>query len=161
MKPGKEPLALFTGVHEGGHILIHGSIYDTVCEGQLELPGIESQPVIYCRRSNIENFADNKPNRTISDWREHHADYFAAAIAMPNATFRPVVHSILREHGIRTGYIAPDIDDDSDYLSEELLPETIMEIYGVSKRAAKIKLRKAGFVGERRAYGRSYPQMRL
>ena len=65
---------------------------------------------------------------------------------MPNATFKPFVNEFLREHGIWRGSIALGTDDDLDIIAEELLPEQIAEVYGVSKLAALVKLKKCGFV---------------
>jgi len=113
MQEGKEGLATFTGLHEGGHILLHSQ----VC-------------------------AEDRGN----EWQEYQADYFAAAIAMPNATFRPFASRLLREHGIRRGRIYLGADEDLDILAKDILPDFIKEVYGVSRQAAFIKLRKTGFI---------------
>jgi len=55
MQADKEGLALFTGLHEGGHILIHGSVYDALYDGQLELPDADLPAVVCCRRSNVDS----------------------------------------------------------------------------------------------------------
>jgi hypothetical protein len=65
---------------------------------------------------------------------------------MPNKTFRPFVNRLLRENGIYTGHIRIGRDSDLDIFAYDLLPEYISEAYGVSKRAARIKLRKTEFV---------------
>ena len=144
MEPGKEGLANFTGLHEGGHILIHRGVYAPEYDEQTyfeeELP-----PMVYCHRENVENFV-KKQERTAKQWREHHADYFAAAFAMPNKTFRPFVNQLLREHDVWKGSIILGRDGDLDILAEEILPDYIAEVYGVSRRAAFIKLKQCGFV---------------
>jgi Zn-dependent peptidase ImmA (M78 family) len=146
MEPGKEGLALFTGFHEGGHLVMHWDVFVNK-DGYPYERTIDEAAVLCCRRENIESFGFGKKERTASEWREHQADYFAAAIAMPNATFRPFVNGIMRENNYYKGYIKTGIDDELDILANDLLPEYISETYGVSKRAARIKLRKAGFVG--------------
>ena len=148
MKPGKEGLALFTGLHEGGHVLVHSGVYASDPENQIS-PEDESS-LICCRRGNIESFGTGNKTRSAADWREHHADYFAAAIAMPNATFVPVVNQLLREQNFWKGQIVTGRDEELDYLAEYLLPECISEIYGVSKKAAFIKLKKVGFVMDKK-----------
>jgi Zn-dependent peptidase ImmA (M78 family) len=143
MEPGRNGLALFTGLHESGHFLIHQGVY--AVENKNRENKIPS--VVYCRRETIENFgAKSTAERTAKQWREHHADYFAASLSMPNATFIPFVHSFLREHGVFKKGIVLGRDDDLDILGKDLLPERISEVYGVSKRAALIKLHKSGFV---------------
>ncbi|MCL2775616.1 MAG: ImmA/IrrE family metallo-endopeptidase [Oscillospiraceae bacterium] len=141
MEPGREGLALFTGLHEGGHILIHSGVYDTFRVGQ-----------VCCRRENVENNGGKWQQRTAVEWREHQADYFAAALAMPNATFMPFVNHFLRENGIWKNCIVLGYDEDMDIFAQELLPERISEVYGVSKRAASIKLKKSGFVADMQPY---------
>ena len=141
-EPGMEGLALFTGLHEAGHLVLHRDVFETDASGAVS--GAAS--TIVCRRAGIENAGFAKTERTPEDWREHQADYFAAAIAMPNATFRPFVHQFLRENGVYRGRIQTGRDPDLDILADDLLPEYIAETYGVSKRAARIKLRKGGFV---------------
>ena len=103
------------------------------------------EPIVCCRRSNIESKLDKGKNPTAAQWREHHADYFAAAITMPNATFRPFIKQLLKEHDFHRGWITLDKDEDWDILALDLLPEAISEVYGVSKRAAQIKLKTSGF----------------
>jgi len=138
MQEGKEGLATFTGLHEAGHLLMHWEVYGGAAE-----PG---DRVICCYRESIESFYVKATKRTTLEWREYQADYFAAAIAMPNATFKPFVHKFLREHGVRKGAIILGRDEDLDILAEVILPEGIGSVYGVSKRAASVKLRKLGFV---------------
>jgi Zn-dependent peptidase ImmA (M78 family) len=146
MQPGKEGLALFTGLHEGGHIMLHSSVYVSGCANQLSLFEDALSPIVSCHRDSIENFGTTRRQRTPVEWREHHADYFAAALAMPNATFKPFVHNLLREHDFWKGKIITGVDEDLDDLARYILPECISEAYGVSKKAAFVKLRKTGFV---------------
>jgi len=151
MGDDKEHLALFTGMHEGGHITMQWHVYTgETFDGELFDPDFEwnsdIEPIVYCRRSNIESKLSKKDNPTAEQWREHHADYFAAAITMPEATFRPFVKQLLREHGFYKGWITMGKDEDLDILAYDLLPEEISEVYGVSKRAARIKLKTSGYV---------------
>ena len=152
LKPGREGLAAFTGFHEGGHFLLHPGVYRTEYKNQTKIEtGGEKKlsGMVYCRRDSIESSAGSRAKsgeRTPKQWREHQADHFAASLSMPNATFIPLVTEYLREHGIFKRYIALGQDDDLDILVKELLPEHIAGVYGVSKRAAEIKLKKSGFI---------------
>ena len=137
MERGKEGLAMFTGLHESGHILIHPKVYETFRAGQ-----------VCCRRENVESFGNGGSQRTPEQWLEHQADYFAAALAMPNVTFVPFVNEFLREQGVYKRSIVLNEDEDLDILAKDLLPERIHEVYGVSKHAASVKLKKSGFVVE-------------
>lgn len=151
MEPGKESLALFSGMHEGGHITIHWHVYtgETYDGDEYSMDYNEEDalnPIVCCRREHIEIKGNMKKDRTAKEWREHHADYFAAAIIMPIITFKPFVNKILRENGYYKGAITIGRDDDLDILADDIIPDAITETYGVSKRAARIKLRKTGFV---------------
>jgi len=148
-KPGKEKIALFTGMHEGGHKIFHWHIFKHLHE--FEESGYESDEeitssLVCCRREYIENFGSSKQIRKAAEWREHHADYFASAATMPNATFRPYVNGLLRANGYYKGMITLGRDGYLDILADDIIPEAISDVYGVSKRAARIKLRKTGFV---------------
>ncbi len=151
MKSGQEPRLLFSGGHEAGHLVIHENVFvdeDGIPDKQSN--GFAS--VIICRRDGIESFGNGKKKRSPADWREHQADYFAAAATMPNATFRPVVNTFLRQHGVYTPYITIGDSSDLNILAKTLLPDYISEIYGVSKSAALIKLRKSGFIESEKSY---------
>ena len=151
MEPGREALALFSGMHEGGHITMHWPVFTgETYDGEDVYPDYEYdgelESVVCCSRENIEIARSPKQIRTAEGWREHQADYFAAAITMPNATFKPFVNNLLRECGHYKGAIRLGINADLDILADDILPDAISETYGVSRRAARIKLRKTGFV---------------
>ena len=151
MDDDKEHLALFTGMHEGGHITMQWHVYTgETFDGELfDLEydwDDDIEPIVYCRRSNIENRLSTRRNPTPMEWREHHADYFAAAITMPNKTFKPFVAQLLREHSYYERTITLGRDEDWDILALDLLPDAISDVYGVSKRAARIKLKTSGFI---------------
>ena len=147
--------AMFTGLHEGGHIMMHGGVYNPDVDGQISFIEEEHFAILSCRRDSIAEFVPSlwgTNTRTPAEWREYHANYFAAAIAMPNATFRPFIQCLLRQHEFRKGQIITGLDEDWDYLAEELLPMEISEVYGVSRQAAFIKLKQAGFVLNKKAH---------
>jgi hypothetical protein len=58
----------------------------------------------------------------------------------------------MREHNYYRNYITLGVNDDWDILAHDLLPDAINETYGVSKQAARIKLRTSGFVKGRQSY---------
>jgi len=150
MEPGRESLALFSGMHEGGHIKMHWHVHTgETLEGDVYDPDYEYaaiSPVVCCRRENIESNDPPKKVRTAKEWLEHHADYFAAAITMPNRTFIPFVRGLLRENSYYRSSVTLGVHEDWDILVNDIIPDAINEVYGVSKRAARIKLRKANIV---------------
>ena len=140
MEEGKEGLALFTGLHECGHFIFDYDTYNNMDYHN------ENASAILCRQGNIENFSSRKYHRTPSEWREHHADYFAAGISMPNTTFIPFINRKMREYFYYKPQVIIGENEETDYLAEVVLPQDISETYGVSKRAAYIKLIKCGFI---------------
>ena len=149
--PDMKPVARFSGVHEGGHSLMQWHVFtgETI-DGEPFDPDYkwdDIYPAVCCRREHIESKTYIKRDkRTAEEWREHHADYFGGAVTMPNATFIPYIRRLLRDNGYYKGFITMGRDDDLDILAHDLLPDAINETYGVSKQAARIKLRTSGFV---------------
>ena len=146
MQEGKEGLALFTALHEAGHLCLHSGEYAEVNDFD------QSISSILCRRDNIESFTSRKRKHSPKDWQEHQADCFAACIAMPGMTFIPFVLKALCDNGIWKTTITLGRDEDTDYIAQVILPELISETYGVSKAAAFIKMIKCGFVIDRERY---------
>ena len=146
MVEGKEGLALFTGLHEGGHLWMHPGVYSE-CSAQLGLfDSLESQSIICCRRKQFEGFGGQRNFVTAEQWREHQANYFASAVAMPKSTFVPLCRDFLKSEGIRDGRIVTGFDRQHDRIALFDLPCRISETYGVSHQAASIKLKKFGVV---------------
>ena len=144
---GREGLELFTGLHEGGHFWMHQQVY-AKDERQLSLLGDAAalEPVICCRKDDVESFGRKGGIRTPEQWREHQADYFAAALAMPKATFVPFVQETLAVNGIPEGRLIENAGLDEIVLATKILPKIVSEVYGVSKAAAYVRLRKTGLV---------------
>lgn len=159
---GREGLELFTGLHEGGHLWMHPGVF-IECEMQASLFGNDGElrPVICCRKADIENFGKSGDNRTKDKWREHQANYFASAIAMPGATFIPLVQEVLISRGITDGRIIEDAGYDEYFLAKEVLPDILVDTYGVSRTAAYVKLRKFGFVVDQETVNKERKEIRL
>jgi Zn-dependent peptidase ImmA (M78 family) len=159
---GREGLELFTGLHEGGHLWLHSNVYAEPT-GQLSLFGTheELRPVTCCRKSDIENFGKKSDYRTAEQWREHQADYFASAIAMPKSTFMPMAREVLKSNGISDGFIIEDSGLKESFFAKDKLPQLIASTYGVSKTAAYVKLRKFGFIVDKKTVENKNSQFKL
>jgi len=127
-------MAMFTALHESGHYFMHKGVYSIFRAGQ-----------VCCRRKNTK-VPDGRSNRTAEQWREHQANRFASSLAMPDRTFFPFVNNMLREYNLWKRCIILGQDADLDIVANDLLPESISEVYGVSKQAASVKLKSSGFV---------------
>ena len=158
---GREGLELFTGLHEGGHLWMHAGVF-AQNEMQLSLfRNNELRPVTCCRKTDIEGFGKKRGYRTPEEWREHQADYFASAIAMPGATFIPLVQEALKSQGITVGRIVEDGGANEGFLAQKVLPQMLAATYGVSRTAAYVKLRKLGFVVDRETVAKEKRQLRI
>lgn len=161
MEKGKEGLALFTCLHEGGHLWMHPGVF-IKCREQISLFDInEEKQVICCRRESIENFGNKKTLMTAEDFREHQASYFASAIAMPKSTFIPLAKEILKTAGINGGRIVTGIDYDLDLFADREFPQRISDVFGVSKQAASIRLKKLGLIIDKETYRKQNAQKAL
>ncbi len=136
---GREGLELFTGLHEAGHYLLHPRVF-AVPEGQRPLFE-KLDPIMICKRSEVGHYGRRQGPKTRAEWLEHQANYFASAIAMPRATFKPLVRDTLKSYGITEGYVLKG--------QEDFLVQVIVKAYGVSKAAACVRLEKLDFFKEK------------
>ncbi|MCL2517310.1 MAG: hypothetical protein FWF15_01985 [Oscillospiraceae bacterium] len=145
-----QPVARFSGMHEAGHSMMQWHVFTgQTFDGEEFDPDYDWDdiyPAVCCRRENIESKVYLKKERNAKQWREHHADYFAGAITMPNITFMKFVRNLMRSHGYYKDAITMGVDEDWDILAYDILPDAINEAYGVSKQAARIKLKTSRFV---------------
>lgn len=159
---GREGLELFTGLHEGGHLWMHSGVFiRDERQGSLFSGRQNLKTVTCCRKTDIESFGKRGGFRTAEQWREHQADYFASAMAMPNATFIPLVLEVLKTQGIAGGRVILDGGPEEFILAKNRLPQIIAEVYGVSKAAAFVKLRKTGFIVDRQIVENEQAQLQL
>lgn len=145
MQDGKEGFAKFTHLHEGGHLLMHPAVYKRV-DNQLSIFdfGIGEQQqshVATCRRSTIA--AQGKQRLiTEEDFREHQANTFAAALAMPRPTFVPCAKEMICRCGFPDGiWVEDELDWDYE-LGLSCLVERLADIFGVSRSAATVQLKR-------------------
>ena len=134
-------MALFTALHESGHVFFHKGVYSIFRAGQ-----------ICCRKKSAGTVPNGQINWTAEEWREHQANRFASSLAMPDRTFIPFVSELLHEYNLWRRCIVLGQDADLDIVAKDLLPESISEAYGVSKQAAFVKLKSSGFVQAQRVF---------
>jgi hypothetical protein len=145
MADDKKGLCSFTVLHEGGHLFIHPEVYTRPDTDQISLfDGMTSTSrVVCCRRNTIESGVTGSATWTEEDFREHHANVFAAAIAMPKRTFIPYVRDVIRAHGFKAGYIVAG-DWEVDDFDVPCIASEVAKTYGVSKSAALVNMKKRG-----------------
>lgn len=147
MEDGKEGFAKFTHLHEGGHFLIHPTVYRRVSNQltlfDLGMENTRDSHIVTCKRSAICGQKERSELKTEEDFREHHANTFAGGIAMPRPTFIPCAKEMIRKAGFSGGvWIESEIIDwDYDFALSSMI-EQLADIFGVSKSAAKVQLKR-------------------
>jgi Zn-dependent peptidase ImmA (M78 family) len=147
MEKGNEGLALFTGLHEAGHVWLHSQVCPQHSKGVHQGADGHQSRILCCRAEHIEGFRQKEV--TPEDWREHQANDFALALSMPNAVFIPFVLRKWKEEGIHQEVVIVGNDPSVDWKVQKVLPDLLSHTFGVSKQAAMTKLRKVGLVIER------------
>lgn len=162
IKDGKEGLELFTGLHEGGHLWLHKGVY-TRLENQVSMFQDEKilKPVVCCRKNNIKSFGKKYTKKSSDYWREYQANYFASAIAMPKSTVTPFIKEKIQNFGITDGYVIEDRGTEEYLISTKVLPEILSDTYGVSKSAAYVRLKKLGFIVDKKLIDEKKKQFKL
>lgn len=162
MDDGKEGFAAFTILHEGGHLCLHPAVYRRM-GGQLSLfdDHKDGDYVVCCRRSSLES---NGPKRskltTQEEFREHQANVFAASVAMPRSTFIPTAQELIRKCGFKDGVFVMTDEMDWDYtLGVSAIEESLSALYGVSKTAANIQMKRLGLLMSEEKYLEQHRQI--
>lgn len=156
MEDGKEGFAKFTHLHEGGHFLIHPTVYRreanqmSLFDFGLEDPGSH---VVTCKRSTILGQGERSELKTEEDFREHHANTFAAAIAMPRPTFIPCAREMICKAGFSDGiWVEEELLDWDFDLALPAMIERLSDIFGVSKSAARVQLKRQHLLMSEKEY---------
>ena len=155
MEEGREGFALFTQMHEAGHLLMHQGVFKM------------TQPVaaraIACRQSGIGSRKWRL--ETQEDFREHQADTFAAALTMPREPFLKLAREVMKEYdlGVDTdGIIALNTYQryTPSYPRRRLF-RALSEAFGVSRTAAEVQLWKYGLIMDKDEYERKQRKLQM
>ena len=145
MAPGKEALANFTVLHEGGHFCMHREVFE---DGMRR-----NCPPEFCSRK--KSGQSRKRLESQKDFREHQADVFAAAVALPADTLVPCATRMIRCMGFPDGvFVTGHKYDRNKKPALDRLIGNLAETCGVSRSAVKIRLQRLGLLQDRLEYGR-------
>lgn len=162
MDDGKEGFAAFTVLHEGGHLCLHPAVYRRF-NGQLSLfdNHKDGDYVVCCRRSSLESSGTKRSKLTTQEeFREHQANVFAASIAMPRPTFVPAAQELIRKSGFKDGvYVMPTVMDWDYNFAVSAIEETLSELFGVSKSAANVQMKRLGLLMTEEKYLEQHRQL--
>ena len=131
----------FTLAHEISHLLLHSGA--NCSTGTISRNATENETVIMCRPG--ESISNRTKPQSTADWLEWQADRMAAALLMPEPTFKYVVEVFMKNSG--AGSIAEIkymIDKNWSNVTDELLFK-LGQIFEVSKTAARYRLRDCGY----------------
>ena len=135
---GKDGFALFTALHEAGHLCMHQAAY-----GKRETG---SGNILCCRKMNIGRYDCGSGLTDSYLFREHQANEFAAFLAMPRRTFVPYARELIKEAGFDDGvFLHDDKSWESDYALDTVIG-TLRNTFGTSYTAVRIHLRKLGLL---------------
>lgn len=138
-----------TGLHEGGHIWLHGPLLRPD-PNQIALKNIGLAKTS-CRKSGMEEVIRIQP--TSDDlWREWQATVFAITIALPRKSLNITVPELFKVNGVEGRQLVTDADMGAEQLSYHTIPETLSQIYNMSKEAIRYRLNKIGFYTTKERY---------
>ena len=155
MEEGREGFAIFTQMHEAGHLLMHQGVFRAL------------QPVaarcIACRQSGVGKF--KLKLETQDDFREHQADTFAAALLMPRTPFVKMATELITElwpDEARDGILVEDcVRRYTPSHKRNVLLRDLSEAFGVSRTAARIQAQKYGLIVDKDAYMRKQRKLKV
>ena len=152
LRRGRESLLLFTLLHEGGHFCMHREVFD-----RMYARGCQER---FCHRRKEPGKKYSRRLETQRDFREHQANVFAAAIAMPRQTMEPCADKMIRCAGFPEGVFVTGLSCDNikqKYLEQLIL--SFAKAYGVSNDAARIRLEKIGKIQSYTNYMRTHDHL--
>ena len=134
----------FTILHECGHAWMHAKVYRRKALSLFAASGINKQ-LVRCFRSYLT--CSRRSLVTEEDFREHQANVFAAAIAMPRATFVPYAKRLLKRYGFDGQYSSQYVGDSRSFQDTyNMFLSNLAKAYDVSCQSVDIKLHKLGLV---------------
>ncbi len=133
------PRRRYTEAHEGAHFILHREYYnqtDNITANRTNNP----LNYIACRKVEIYG----KSLRNEFAWMEWQADCLAASLLMPKNIFCDYAKKVIRENGVRRGYLI-----NGTYTNRRQAFEIITEVaeqFNVSYRAAQIRMLTLGLI---------------
>jgi Zn-dependent peptidase ImmA (M78 family) len=132
----------FTFMHEGSHWLIHRPAFSE--DNPYGTPGVFENQYLAAKEGRID-YSRSQKERTDSERIERQADFLASALLMPKTTLRMAFKDFFKVYGERAQAIVRGRSAWDDCFAIQL-PEYVAVKFGVSKRAALIRLEKLGAI---------------
>ena len=134
------PRKRYTKAHEGAHWVLHQPYFQKADGiGQRSLCG----GFVACRT--VEQYIPTTPTTSRKvNWLEWQADTLAASLLMPRDVFMYYTKSLLRQAGIKHGYLSAKCGQDRQ-LFHEIAPD-LCKKFSVSMRAVQIRMIHLGLI---------------
>jgi len=133
-----KPRLRFTTMHEGAHWILHREAFSK--DNPFGTAGIYENQYLAAKEGRVD-YSRSQNERTDIERMERQADFLAAAILMPRAALREAYKGFFRVNGDKPRRIVRGASPKDDYYANRL-PEFVACLFGVSKRAALIRLEK-------------------
>ncbi|MDL2234684.1 ImmA/IrrE family metallo-endopeptidase [Christensenellaceae bacterium OttesenSCG-928-L17] len=132
------PRLRFTTLHEGAHWLLHRESFAE--DNPMGAVGVYENQYLAAKEGRID-YSRCQRERTDSERMERQADFLASAILMPRPALRVAFRDFFKYYDDRPRRIIKGSSIMDDCYADQL-PRYVAKLFGVSKRAALIRLEK-------------------
>jgi hypothetical protein len=130
---GREHRLRTTLTHEYGHVRFHGHLWEEKLSSPHISVGLAKEDIPKCKR-------DTMLGSSTTDWMEWQAGYACGALLMPASILRGLVLRYFEQRSIYAGHVRA-----GSHIAPEL-ERGISKKFYVSREAARVRLRKLGYV---------------
>jgi Zn-dependent peptidase ImmA (M78 family) len=142
----------FTFMHEGSHWLLHRPAF--AADNPMGTPGVFENQYIAAKEGRID-YRRSQKERTDNDRVERQADFLASALLMPKPTLRMAFREFFKYYGEKPRAIVRGDSSYNNCLALQLVGY-VAERFGVSKRAALIRLEMLGAIVGKPVWGQRF-----
>jgi len=132
------PRLRFTMLHEGSHWLLHRKAFAE--DNPFGPAGVYENQFIAAKEGRVD-YSRSQKERTDIERMERQADFLASAILMNRPALRIVFKDYFKFYNVKPRRIIRGASFEDDCYAQQL-PEYVAKVFGVSKRAALIRLEK-------------------
>jgi len=145
-----KPRLRFTTLHEGSHWILHRQAFSK--DNPFGPAGIYQNQFLAAKEGRVD-YSRSQKEKTDIQRMERQADFLSSAILMPKSALREAYKEFFQIYGEKPRKrIIRGCGDPMDDCYAELLPEYVAGLFGVSKRAALIRLEKLTAIVDARTW---------
>ena len=147
------PRLRFTTMHEGSHWLLHRQAFDV--NNPLGYVGAYENQFLAAKEGRID-YSRSQKERTDIERIERQADFLSSAILMPRPALRTAYRMFFKCHDEKPRRIFRGGGSRTDEMFAIELPKYVARLFGVSERAALIRLEKLTAIVDSRKWKGSF-----